>query len=86
MGYLTYNSGEWDKGNKIMAQFKIETKADSLVIIHLKKPKFEAMLGGEDGNWISRIEWIDEASETDKQKYINAANQWYEDQIREGQI
>ena len=69
-----------------MAQFKLETKVDSPIIIHLQKPKFEAWLGGEDGDWISRVEWMDVVSEADKQKYVDAASQWYSNQITEGKI
>ncbi|MEQ8526072.1 hypothetical protein [Gracilimonas sp.] len=66
-----------------MAQFKIETRKDSPVIIHQNNPKFEAWLGGEDGDWINCVEWIDEVPEIEKDSWKDKANQWYESKMME---
>lgn len=72
-----------------MANFKVTTPSDTPIIVHTVSPKFEARLEGEgrhDQDWVGRIEWIEEISESEKDKWRKKANDWYMEQTRKGMI
>lgn len=69
-----------------MEEFKITTNVDTPTIIHKSTPSFEAFLEGEDGDWIGRIEWADELSDSEKDMWKQRALDWYEKQTEKGMI
>lgn len=72
-----------------MADYKIVTPSDTPIIVHTVTPKFEAKLEGDgqdDQDWVGRIKWIDDISESEKEKWRRKTNDWYMEQTRKGLI